>query len=46
LQINIGSGHARPRLPRTARMLHGLSESYERDAQRNDAEADLRQNEG
>jgi hypothetical protein len=34
-----------PRWPRTARMLRSLSESYEREAQRNDAEADLRQNE-
>jgi excisionase family DNA binding protein len=34
-----------PQWPRTARMLRGLAESYERDARRNDSEADLRQNE-
>ncbi len=34
-----------PQWPRTARMLRGLSESYERDAQRHDAEAELRQDE-
>jgi hypothetical protein len=35
-----------PRWPRTARMLRGIAESYERDAQRHDAEAELRQDEG